>query len=132
MNYLIDTHTFLWAVFDPDRLGSKARTSLQDPDHIIHVSAVSFWEISLKYAIGKLELFNILPDQFPEVAKRMEFEIINLSPQEAATFYKLPKVGHQYPFDRMIIWQAIHQKMVLISKDKRFRLYKDIGLKVVW
>jgi PIN domain nuclease of toxin-antitoxin system len=132
MNYLINTHTFLWAVFDPDRLGSKARTSLQDPDHIIHVSAVSFWEISLKYAIGKLELFNILPDQFPEVAKRMEFEIINLSPQEAATFYKLPKVGHQDPFDRMIIWQAIHQKMVLISKDKRFRLYKDIGLKVVW
>ena len=132
MNYLIDTHTFLWAVFDPDRLGSKARSILQDPDQVIHVSAVSFWEISLKYAIGKLELFNILPDQFPEVAKRMEFEILNLTPQEAATFYKLPKVGHQDPFDRLIIWQAIHQKMVLISKDQRFRLYKEIGLKLIW
>jgi len=132
MNYLIDTHTFIWAVFDPDRLGTKAKTILQDPDHIIHVSAVSFWEISLKYAIGKLELFNILPDQFPEVARRMEFEILNLIPQEAATFYKLSKVGHQDPFDRMIIWQAIQQKMQLISKDKRFRLYKDKGLKLVW
>jgi PIN domain nuclease of toxin-antitoxin system len=132
MKYLIDTHTFLWAVFDPDRLGTKARTILLDPNYVIYVSAVSFWEISLKYAIGKLELFNILPDQFPEVARRMEFEILNLSPQEAATFYKLPKVGHQDPFDRMIIWQAIHQKMVLISKDKQFKLYKEIGLKVVW
>jgi PIN domain nuclease of toxin-antitoxin system len=132
MNYLIDTHTFLWAVFDPDRLGSKARTILQSPDHIIHMSAVSFWEISLKYAIGRLELSNILPDQFPEVARRMEFEILNLTPQEAATFYKLPKIGHQDPFDRLIIWQAIQQKMILISKDKRFKLYKDVGLKVVW
>lgn len=32
----------------------------------------------------------------------------------------------------MIIWQAIHRKMVLISKDKQLRLYKDLGLKVVW
>ena len=132
MKYLIDTHTFFWAVFDPDRLGTKARTILRDPNYVIYMSAVSFWEISLKYAIGKLELFSILPDQFPEVARRMEFEILNLSPQEAATFYKLPKVGHQDPFDRMIIWQAIHQKMVLISKDKQFKLYKEIGLKVVW
>jgi PIN domain nuclease of toxin-antitoxin system len=132
MNYLIDTHTFLWAVFDPDRLGSTAGTILQDPDHIIHVSAVSFWEISLKYAIGKLELLNILPDQFPEVAKQMEFEILNLTSQAAATFYRLTKVGHQDPFDRMIIWQAIQQKMALISKDKQFKHYKEIGLKVVW
>lgn len=132
MNYLLDTHTFLWAVFDPDRLGSKARTILRDPGQIIHIGAVSFWEISLKYALGKLELFNIQPDQFPEVAQRMKFEILNLTAQEAASFYKLPKVGHQDPFDRLIIWQAIHRKMVLVSKDKQLKRYQDIGLKVVW
>jgi PIN domain nuclease of toxin-antitoxin system len=132
MNYLLDTHAFLWAVFDPGRLGTKAKTILQNPDPTIHIGAVSFWEISLKYAIGKLELFNILPEQFPEVARRMKFEILNLTPQEAASFYKLPKGGHQDPFDRMIIWQAIHRKMVLISKDKQLLLYKDLGLKVVW
>jgi PIN domain nuclease of toxin-antitoxin system len=132
MNCLIDTQTFLWSVFDPDQLSIKARTILQESDNTIHLSVVSFWEISLKYAIGKLELFNILPDRFPEVARQMEFEILNLAPKEAATFYKLPKIGHKDPFDRLIIWQAIHQKMTLISKDRRFKDYKGIGLRVVW
>lgn len=132
MNYLIDTHTFLWSVFDPDQLGTKARTILQRSENTIHISVVSLWEISLKYAIGKLELFNIQPDRFPEVAGQMEFEILNLSPHDAATFYKLPKTGHKDPFDRLIVWQAINQKMHLISKDKRFKVYKALGLKVVW
>jgi len=55
-----------------------------------------------------------------------------LSASEAATFYKLPKIGHKDPFDRLIIWQAIHNKMPLISKDKSFKDYKVSGLKLIW
>jgi PIN domain nuclease of toxin-antitoxin system len=132
MNFLIDTHTFLWSVMDPDRLGTKARDILQEMDQRIFVSVISFWEISLKVALGKLSLINILPEQLPETANQMDFETLLLSASEAATFYKLPKIGHKDPFDRLIIWQAIHNKMPLISKDKSFKDYKVSGLKLIW
>ena len=132
MNSLIDTHTFLWSVSDPDRLGKKARTVLEDPNNSIWISVVSFWEISLKHAVGKLDLVNVLPEAFPDIARQMQFEVLNLSALEAATFYKLPKTRHKDPFDRLIIWQAIQQKLPIISKDKQFIAYKELGLKVIW
>ncbi|MBI4763879.1 MAG: type II toxin-antitoxin system VapC family toxin [Deltaproteobacteria bacterium] len=132
MNSLIDTHTFLWSVSDPDRLGKKARTVLEDPNNSIWISVVSFWEISLKHAVGKLDLVNVLPEAFPDIAKQMQFEVLNLSALEAATFYKLPKMSHKDPFDRLIIWQAIQQKLPIISKDKQVIAYKELGLKVIW
>ena len=132
MNFLIDTHTFLWSVMDPDRLGTKARDILQETDQRIFVSVISLWEISLKVALGKLSLINILPEQLLESANQLNFETLPLSASEAATFYKLPKIGHKDPFDRLIIWQAIQNKMPLISKDKSFTEYKISGLKLIW
>ena len=132
MNYLIDTHTFLWSILDPDRLGTKARDILQETDKRIFISVISFWEISLKVALGKLSLINLLPEQLPEAANKLDFETLLLSASEAATFYKLPNIGHKDPFDRLIIWQAIHNKLPLISKDKSFEDYKVSGLKLIW
>jgi len=117
---------------DPDRLGPKARDIIQEPDNRIFVSVISFWEISLKYALGKLSLINVLPKQLPEAANQMDFEMLTLSAAEAATFYRLPNIGHKDPFDRLIIWQAIQNKMPLISKDKKCRNYNALGLKLIW
>jgi PIN domain nuclease of toxin-antitoxin system len=132
MIFLIDTHTFLWSILDPDRLGTKARDILQKTDNRIFVSVISFWEISLKVALGKMSLINLLPEQLLESANQLDFETLPLSTSEAATFYKLPKIGHKDPFDRLIIWQAIQNKMPLISKDKSFKEYKVSGLKLIW
>jgi PIN domain nuclease of toxin-antitoxin system len=132
MNYLLDTHTFLWSVFDPDQISAKARGIIRNPDNIIYVSVVTFWEISLKYAIGKLELTQLLPDGFPGIARQMNLSIMNLSEQESATFYKLPQMEHKDPFDRLIIWQAIQHRMPLISKDSKLKGYRRAGLKLTW
>ena len=132
MNYLLDTHTFLWALFSPELLSGKAAGLIRNPDNFICVSAVSMWEISLKYALGKLELTNILPDNLPDAAEQMGLDILPLEARDAATFYRLPHFGHKDPFDRLIIWQAILHKMTLISKDAKFGEYKKIGLKNVW
>ncbi|MBA4396029.1 MAG: PIN domain nuclease [Syntrophus sp. (in: bacteria)] len=132
MNCLLDTHTFLWSIFDPAQISAKARGIIRNPDNIIHVSVVTFWEISLKYAIGKLELTQLLPDEFPGVARQMNLSIMNLSEQESATFYKLPQMEHKDPFDRLVIWQAIHHRMSLISKDSKLKGYRRAGLKLIW
>lgn len=132
MNYLLDTHTFLWAAFSPNKLSAKARNEIRSAENQVCISSASFWEISLKYTLGKIELTDCTPADMPEIATQMGIDIIQLGATETASFYQLPKVAHKGPFDRMIIWQAIQQQFVLISKDANFPEYRQFGLKVLW
>ena len=132
MKYLLDTHVFLWTVFTPDKLSGKARRAIEDPDNLIYVSTITYWEISLKYALGKLLLTNVLPDALPDISRQMDFETMNVDDQTASTFYKLPGDLHKDPFDRLVVWQAISQNVVLITKDKKLSSYKGLGLKTLW
>nr|VFK05805.1 MAG: PIN domain nuclease, a component of toxin-antitoxin system (PIN domain) [Candidatus Kentron sp. LPFa] len=130
--YLMDTHIFLWALFSRDRLTARARGILEDERVIVCVSAVSFWEISLKYSIGKLEIDPFTPRELMDIGAQSGFVLKGVSPLEAATFYRLPRFAHRDPFDRMLIWQAIGQKLTLISRDTAFADYRTHGLDVVW
>lgn len=132
MDYLLDTHSFLWAVFEPKKLSKSARDSITDPKNRVVVSSITFWEIALKSALGKLELVNCLPDELPATAIQMGLELIDLEADVAASFYRLPKQPHKDPFDRMIIWLAIQKKFILISKDNQFNTYSKYGLKTAW
>jgi PIN domain nuclease of toxin-antitoxin system len=93
MNYLLDTHTFLWAAFSPNKLSAKARNEIRSAENQVCISIVSFWEISLKYTLGKIELSNCTPADMPDIATQMGIEIIQLGAQETASFYQLPN-GH--------------------------------------
>ena len=132
MRFLLDTHSFLWAVFEPEKLSRAARKMIEDPANDVLVSVITFWEISLKYNLGKIALEGVGPEELPRIAEEMPLEILSVSPNEAATFHRLPRLAHRDPFDRLIIWQAIQHKMGLISKDRSFREYQKYGLKVSW
>jgi PIN domain nuclease of toxin-antitoxin system len=122
----------LWVLFDPTCLGKKAAAVLANQDIPILVSVVSFLEISLKYAIGKLELTNVLPEDFPALVLQSGFEILPLTPADAASFHHLARREHKDPFDRLIVWQAILHKLTLLSQDKALTAYRQDGLKVAW
>ena len=132
MTYLLDTHSFLWAIFSPQKLSKSARETIRNQDSEVAVSVVTFWEISLKYALGKLDLVKVKPEDLPDVAEKTGIDILQITPQEAASFHNLPRLTHKDPFDRLIIWQAIQRKMPLISKDREFKDYRKFGLKIHW
>lgn len=132
MKYLLDTHTFLWVLFDDDKLSEKIREIIRDLENEIYVSVITYWEISLKFSIGKLELEGITPDELPEQAQEIGIETLEISEEAAATFYKLPRIKHKDPFDRLIIWQAINRNIVLVSKDKKIKNYSKFGLRTLW
>lgn len=73
MTYLLDSHAFVWSIIDPSKLSSKARLTIEDNEQSILVSVVSFWELSLKYALGKLHLQGVLPEEFPALAKKNRY-----------------------------------------------------------
>ena len=56
MNYLLDTHTFLWFINDDEQISRNAVGAIANPDAVKYVSMASFWEIAIKLNIGKLEL----------------------------------------------------------------------------
>ncbi len=132
MRFLLDTHSFLWAGFNPEKLSRQAREAISDQENDVFVSVVTFWEVSLKYVLGKIELTGITPEDLQGLAEEMDFDILTMGPEEAVSFYRLPRLSHKDPFDRMIIWQAIRLKMILISKDRSFKEYKKYGLKILW
>ena len=133
MIYLLDTHTFIWAVLETDKLSKNAQNIITDVKNEIYVSTVSFWEISLKTSIGKFSFENISIKNFPKYARKMDFSIMNMQENETITFHELPvKEKHKDPFDRMLIWQAITKNMIMISKDEYFNQYEKDGLKLIW
>lgn len=131
MKYLIDTHIFLWSLFSPSKISKHAAHTIRKSENSIFVSTVTFWEISLKYSLQKLELKGITPDELPRFANQMNFETLNLVADDAASFHHLPRTPHRDPFDRMLIWQAIREKMILISKDTKLPASQKFGLSIL-
>ena len=133
MNCLLDTHTLIWAITERKSLSALARKTIENTDNVILVSAVSFWEISLKFSLKKLDINGFLPEQLPEFATKSGFNLIPLLPSEATIYHHLPIMeNHRDPFDRMLIGQAIQQDLTLITKDKNIVQYQSIGLKLLW
>lgn len=132
MNYLLDTHAFLWATSKSKELSGKASEIVRNPKNEIYVSAVTFWEIAIKTRIRKLDLDGLTPEELIPLAEEMEFQLIGLSPEESATYGNLKEPDHRDPFDRMLIWQAISRNMTMISRDSEFKKFVTYGLKLVW
>ncbi|MEQ1763662.1 MAG: type II toxin-antitoxin system VapC family toxin [Pyrinomonadaceae bacterium] len=132
MRLLLDTHAFLWSFSQPKKLPKIARDAIEDQSNEVFVSAVSFWEISIKVSIGKLEPVGKHPAEAVEVARSLGFNPIPLLPEVAASYGNLTENTHFDPFDRMLIWQAISQRLTVVSGDSDFSKFKKDGLKLLW
>lgn len=127
--YLLDTHTLLWARLEPTRLKGSHKEILLTSDKQKLISTVSIWEISLKFALGKLELGGHNPEEFFETAIDLGFEVMPPEPDSFISFYRLKSIPlHNDPFDRMLIWQAICSRLTLLSSDIKMSQYKPEGL----
>ena len=132
MTYLLDTHTMLWAISEPEKLSPKVAEIIETPEKRILVSVVSLWEVSLKYSIGKLSLDGFLPEELPEICEKMDFDVVALQPKICATFHQLAAKHHKDPFDRMLIWQAKNLGFPILSKDEMVAMYRSEGITVIW
>jgi PIN domain nuclease of toxin-antitoxin system len=118
MKFLLDTHSLLWTVFEPDKLSTEAQEIIVDHNNIICVSLISLWKISIKQNIGRLDI----PKEFFEVVSEGGFEILTLTMDQIKKYRTLP-LHHQDPFDRMLIIQARQQKLTFITRDSEISKY---------
>ena len=121
MNYLIDTHVLIWYLDGDKRISRKALDIITDPNHKINISIVSFWEMAVKLSIKKLQLSQPL-SKIIDKTRSLQIEIIPLQEGPVLEVEKLP-FHHRDPFDRLIIAQALVEKMKVVSIDESFDKY---------
>jgi PIN domain nuclease of toxin-antitoxin system len=127
MNLLLDTHVVLWFAAGDERLSATARTVIESPDTVSYVSIASWWEIAIKCGLGRLRLDASLADF---MAERVEegFRILSIDTQHLPALTTLP-FHHRDLFDRLIICQAMAEKMAVCTGDSHFRPYP---IRLVW
>ncbi|QOI97287.1 MAG: type II toxin-antitoxin system VapC family toxin [Flammeovirgaceae bacterium] len=130
MNYLLDTHIFLWALISPAKLSERCKEILMHYEEV-YISPIVFWEISLKYALGKITLKGVKPEDLLSKTNDLKLKTLDFKSEDALSFYKLPK-HHTDPFDRMLVWQAIRNNLALISHNSQLQHYESEGLKLIW
>ena len=111
------TVTFLWAVAEPDRLSETAVDLFRDQGHDVYLSAVSVWEISVKYQLGRLPLPKRPERLVPAVREEHLVESLSLTESATLQLAKLPDL-HKDPFDRMLVCQAIDGGLTILTPDE--------------
>jgi PIN domain nuclease of toxin-antitoxin system len=125
---LLDTCTFLWLIAEPEKVPASAQAAFADPENDVFLSVVSGWEMSVKYAAGRLELPQ--PPAICVPADRKRYGVISLSLDEESAAYppRLPKL-HADPFDRMLICQSIVHGMTILTPDPLILQYP---VRTIW
>lgn len=117
MDFLLDTHTLIWMMEDDPRLPTPVANLLTDETHELWLSAASFWEISIKRSLGKLNLSYSTNQYWSEAARqgirRLPIELNHLLFLEQLPFH------HRDPFDRLLIAQAQAEGLTVLTRDAR-------------
>ena len=129
MRCLIDTHVLLWSVGSSKNLSPKARQILVNEQ--VMVSVVSWWELSIKFGLGKIDLGSRTPEDVLKIAEGMDYSSLPLSLSEVSSFHRLVTINKD-PFDRMLVGQAIKNDIPLLSRDSRLTSYTAYGLQLIW
>ncbi len=122
MKLLLDTCAFLWIAQGSDRLTPTVRETFSSPDNTVFLSAVSVWEIFVKYNLGKLTLPRPPKEFVPRERRRHLISRLPLSENDIFPLPNLPNI-HQDPFDRMLICQAIEHGLTILTPDEAIQNY---------
>ena len=119
MRLLLDTHIFLWWLTDNPALSKRARAVIGDADSEIYISAATAWEIAIKQAIGKLDF---PMERLSESISDANFIPLPIEIPHTILAGALPR-HHADPFDRMLVAQASHEGLTIVSADPLIRAY---------
>jgi PIN domain nuclease of toxin-antitoxin system len=121
---LVDTHVLLWWLADDPSLSPLARETIADPATTLLVSTGSVWEIALKRALGKLTA----PDELLDAIAAAGFTSLPVAAAHAWEVRNLP-FHHRDPFDRLLIAQALVERLPVVTADPGFGAY---GVAIRW
>ena len=133
MKYLLDTHVLMWMIAGSDLVSDDIKELVMNPDNDIYYSTVSPWEVEIKH-LKYPDTFVLSGKQLISLAEQAGFINIGIQNRHIAEIHNVRPVNedliHNDPFDKMLLAQAIAEDMILITHDKKFRIYDDRHLLV--
>jgi PIN domain nuclease of toxin-antitoxin system len=129
VRFLVDTHCWLWLQTSPERLPPEVLSLLESNSNDLVLSAASSWEISIKYALGKLPLPEPPSRYVPSRMRASGSRGLAVEHAHAVRVAELPP-HHRDPFDRLLVAQAQIEKLILLTADRQFESY-DVQLRFV-
>lgn len=128
MSLLLDTHAFLWWVDDAPQLSARARQTILRKDMECFVSMATCWELAIKVSLGKLGLRESVERFVPEQLAMNGFRLLPFEFRHAARVENLP-FHHRDPFDRLLVAQALTEKLTVVTADPAIAAY---GVDCLW
>ena len=128
MMLLLDTHTLLWAFYEPERLPAGTRKVFLASQNQLFCSIASIWEISIKLALGKLKLGSAGMKGLKSELSTNRIQLLPIEFLHCEILSDLP-FHHRDPFDRLLAAQALALEVPIISTDPIFEKY---GIKRQW
>jgi PIN domain nuclease of toxin-antitoxin system len=122
MKLLLDSHTLLWALYEPRQLPASVRLMIEDKANQVFVSHVSPWEITDKATKFRLPMAGSSADQIVRDVETLHVTLFPIELQDIIASVKLPR-HHNDPLDRLLIAQAQRLGATLLSVDGKFKLY---------
>ncbi len=128
MKYLLDTHTLLWFVREPEKLPPRVLETIEDAGIEAAASMASLWEIAIKVSLDKLNLPKPFDELFPHSVPDSGLSLLSIEPRHLNMVSRLP-LYHRDPFDRLLIAQAQADDLILVTLDPKFPAY---GVSLLW
>jgi PIN domain nuclease of toxin-antitoxin system len=119
---LLDTHAFIWLATGDNRVRERTRDVVKDVRTELHLSVASVWELAIKSSLGKVKLQIPLVTLVDSQMDAMRASVLDVKRAHALLVEQLP-FHHRDPFDRMLVAQAIHEGLAIVSGDPAFDLY---------
>lgn len=133
----MDTNILIFFLLDKDEISNEVRYIISDYENILQTSTVCVEEFIHLCQIGKLEEGKRKKGlQAMDILHRIEdagIQIVPVNKHHLSTYAELSLPNdHHDPNDRLIIAQAIADKTILISSDRKFSQYAQQGLKFLF
>jgi PIN domain nuclease of toxin-antitoxin system len=125
VKYLLDTNVVIWLSIDLARIPKSVLHSLEDRENELYISTVSFWELTIKQTLGKLDG----TIRFDHASERHGIQELPVNSRFMTALRELPLL-HGDPFDRMLVAQAITDGLTLVTADSRLAAYPVSILRV--
>jgi PIN domain nuclease of toxin-antitoxin system len=126
MRLLIDTQVFIWLINEDTRLGSATLKALQDTSNEVLISYFSFFEMTIKASLGKLDFDSSVMDDLP----KMGIELIPPS-NAALQKYAIFNPGNKDPFDNILTTVAITEKCTFVTSNPKVLVVSTRGLNLL-
>lgn len=126
MKLLLDTHIAVYFISEPERIAPAAYDLIMASAGAVYVSAVSIWEIAIKFPMrGRQDAMPFSSRAAIAAFTDAGFEMLDITPEHAAAVETLPLI-HADPFDRLLVAQALTEPMRLVTADRTVARYSDI------